>query len=419
MPPWIAATSLTIAIRTWQSGAVKSAANSPGWPRSGSELDETIRSRGGEELARLDARLTELAKAATGKERPEFGYHSAIETQQDVAKWVQVDLGSPQRIARLELVACHDDFGGIGAGFGFPLRYKIEASDDVDFKAGVTSLIDRTQSEVANPSVVPQPIGPLDVTARYVRVTATRLAPRLPTDFIFALGELSVLSADGKNLAAGAVVTSLDSIEAPVRWRRSNLVDGYYFGRATIAADELARLGKDREALLAKVLDADTKQKLEVIAEATAKAEQDLKSLPPPQLVYAGTAFRGEGNFAGTGGVPRPIHVLARGSVTQPGEEVGPGGLACVGIPFPIAGTKPGPGGSPSDNNAASPGASLLPAKSDEGARRAALARWISDPRNPLTWRSIANRVWQYHFGRGLVDTPNDFGRMGAPADAP
>ena len=46
--------------------------------------------------------------------------------------------------------------------------------------------------------------------------------------------------------------------------------------------------------------------------------------------------------------------------------------------------------------------------------RRAALARWLSDPRNPLTWRSIVNRVWQYHFGRGIVDTPNDFGRMGA-----
>ena len=50
----------------------------------------------------------------------------------------------------------------------------------------------------------------------------------------------------------------------------------------------------------------------------------------------------------------------------------------------------------------------------DESARRARLARWIIDPRNPLTWRSIVNRVWQQHFGRGLVSTPNDFGRMGA-----
>jgi len=50
----------------------------------------------------------------------------------------------------------------------------------------------------------------------------------------------------------------------------------------------------------------------------------------------------------------------------------------------------------------------------NEGARRAALARWISDPCNPFTARSIVNRLWQSHFGRGIVDTPNDFGRMGS-----
>jgi len=378
------------------------------------KLDEEIKSRGGEELRKLDARIAEQTKAASGKERPEFGYHSAIEPKQDVTKWVQVDLGSPQRIARLEYVACHDDFNGIGAGFGFPLRYKIEASNDPEFKTDVRALVDRTTADVANPGVAPQRVESIDVTARYVRITTTKLAPRLPNDFIFALGELSVLSADGRNLAAGAPVTALDSIEAPVRWRRSNLVDSYYFGQASGAASELAKLAKDREVRLARLLDPETKHKRDELAAATAKAEQELKALPPQQLVYAGTAFRGEGNFAGTGGVTRSIHILARGSVTQPGEEVGPGALACLNLPFQITGTKPGPDVSQLVINSASPGASLLPAKDNEGERRAALARWISDPRNPLTWRSIANRVWQYHFGRGLVDTPNDFGRMGA-----
>src|SRR5690606_28763418 len=55
----------------------------------------------------------------------------------------------------------------------------------------------------------------------------------------------------------------------------------------------------------------------------------------------------------------------------------------------------------------------------DESDRRVALAEWIVDQRNPLTWRSIVNRVWQYHFGRGLVETPNDFGRMGATPTHP
>jgi hypothetical protein len=54
-----------------------------------------------------------------------------------------------------------------------------------------------------------------------------------------------------------------------------------------------------------------------------------------------------------------------------------------------------------------------------EGSRRVALARWISDPKNPLTWRSIVNRVWHYHFGKGIVETPNDFGRMGAQPTHP
>jgi hypothetical protein len=48
-----------------------------------------------------------------------------------------------------------------------------------------------------------------------------------------------------------------------------------------------------------------------------------------------------------------------------------------------------------------------------EGERRAALAQWIVNPKNPLTWRTIVNRVWQYHFGAGLVETPGDFGRNG------
>src|SRR5207249_6967495 len=50
----------------------------------------------------------------------------------------------------------------------------------------------------------------------------------------------------------------------------------------------------------------------------------------------------------------------------------------------------------------------------DEGARRAALAKWITDPKNMLTRRAIVNRVWSYHFSHGIVETPNDFGHMGA-----
>ena len=106
----------------------------------------------------------------------------------------------------------------------------------------------------------------------------------------------------------------------------------------------------------------------------------------------------GEMVYAVTPGKLRPIHLLRRGDVGRLGPLVTPGALSCL------------------------PGLDRhfeLEPDVDEGQRRAALARWITDPANPLTWRSIVNRVWQYHFGRGLVDTPNDFGRMGGQPTHP
>jgi mono/diheme cytochrome c family protein len=128
--------------------------------------------------------------------------------------------------------------------------------------------------------------------------------------------------------------------------------------------------------------------------ELTATNSQ-LAALPPPLFVYSGAVHNGVGPFRGTGsdrGKPRPIYILTRGSVLKPGKEVGPGALQAV---------------RPLEAHF------ILPASHAERDRRAALARWVTDVRHPLTWRSIANRVWHYHFGRGLVETANDFGRNG------
>ena len=55
---------------------------------------------------------------------PEYGYHSALTAKQDDAKWVQVDLGASAKLDRVVLRPCHDEFNNIGAGFGFPMRFK-------------------------------------------------------------------------------------------------------------------------------------------------------------------------------------------------------------------------------------------------------------------------------------------------------
>ncbi|GDY20290.1 hypothetical protein LBMAG56_16350 [Verrucomicrobiota bacterium] len=127
--------------------------------------------------------------------------------------------------------------------------------------------------------------------------------------------------------------------------------------------------------------------------------QRALAALPAPQLVYAVTRdFPPDGANFTPAPKPRPIHLLVRGELEQPGELISPGTLACV------------PGLSP---------ALAIADAGDESVRRAALARWLADERNVLTWRSIVNRVWQHHFGRGLCDTPNDFGKMGGTPSHP
>jgi len=369
------------------------------------KLAAAIRTDGGEVLAALEKQIVELRpKAEAAPKRPEYGYHSNIAATPDTEKWVEVDLGRDVEIASVVLNACHDEFGGIGAGFGFPARFRIEAITDTDRTASSEKLAppqvlrDESAADFANPGLV-SVVANKPVTARFVRVTATHLATR-QNDYIFALAELQVLNAEGKNMAASAMVSSLDSIEAPDRWRRTNLTDGIWPSAVDpSAAAQLAEITRQRDEILQRLDTPARIQQRKTLTEQQDRAEKELGTLPSGRMIYAAaTNFAPQGNFKPTNGVPRSVTVLHRGNETQPGEPVSPGTI-------PLA--------------SADAWQFQLPADHSEADRRAALAKWVTQDNHPLTWRSIVNRVWQYHFGRAIVDSPNDFGRMGQQPSHP
>jgi len=123
---------------------------------------------------------------------------------------------------------------------------------------------------------------------------------------------------------------------------------------------------------------------------------RELAAFPQPKRVYAGASLFPANGGQKPLGRPREVKVLRRGEILKPLGVAEPGALGCVqGLEARFG------------------------VHTDEALRRAALARWLTDPGNPLVWRSIVNRVWHYHFGRGIVDTPNDFGRMGSAPTHP
>jgi uncharacterized protein DUF1553/uncharacterized protein DUF1549/cytochrome c len=166
-------------------------------------------------------------------------------------------------------------------------------------------------------------------------------------------------------------------------------------------AGVLAELKSKRGQAIDAAIKPGARAERDAINAELAQLNEKLSRFPTPEVVFAGTVYYGLGDFRGTGadgGKPRPIYLLARGQVTTPVREVGPGALSMLSF---------------------QPARFALPKDAPESARRAALARWITDPQNPLTWRSVVNRAWQYHFGVGLAPTPNDFGLNGAAPSHP
>lgn len=160
------------------------------------------------------------------------------------------------------------------------------------------------------------------------------------------------------------------------------------------ATDQRRTEGDERNAVLKEKLQAnispqewDEYQRLQGEIELT---KQQRRKLPERESVM------------GLGGYepkPRTTHVLMRGSPLAEGDEVQPRYLELYREPAPAVPADP-----PADGPAG---------------RRRILADWIVAPTNRLTARVMANRVWQFHFGRGIVRSTNNFGQLGTPPTHP
>jgi hypothetical protein len=131
-------------------------------------------------------------------------------------------------------------------------------------------------------------------------------------------------------------------------------------------------------------LDENQKKRYAELTKALAKFDS-LKPLPLPTAMAV----------TDTGVQAPPTFCLAAGDYNKPLQEVTPGFLECLTDREPKIAT---PAVAPHSTG-----------------RRSALAHWLTQPDHPLTARVMANRIWQHHFGVGIVATENDFGEMGSP----
>ncbi len=131
----------------------------------------------------------------------------------------------------------------------------------------------------------------------------------------------------------------------------------------------------------------DEAKSLGLLGRDLATVDKHIAAVPKMPSAWVGTHQR----------KPEPTFVHKGGDPTKPAGQVVPASLSVLDLV-----TKP----------------YALKADADEGERRVALANWITQD-NPITARVLANRLWHYHFGTGLVDTPSDFGFLGSKPTHP
>ncbi|MEM7391124.1 MAG: DUF1549 domain-containing protein, partial [Verrucomicrobiota bacterium] len=299
-------------------------------------------------------------------------------------------------------------------------------------------------------STVREPVQATRNTDRFTPVTSKRLRFTILETMVDnrrepCIDELEVFNTAGDNVAlarAGTRTTASGSRTESNRHELRFLNDGNYGNSRSWMSNERGRgwvmlefpkeemidrvvWGRDREgtfsdrlAVAYRIETGDAEGNWVTVADATDRKPFDPDQKPHPGFSLAGLdpeeARRAENllqeqkklrkkleepskkplAFAGIFRQPDRIHLLRRGDPEQPEEEIAPATLSILNP-------------------------EKLPHDATEQARRKVLADWIARPDNPLTARVLVNRIWQGHFGTGLVETANDFGQNGTRPSHP
>jgi signal transduction histidine kinase len=183
----------------------------------------------------LHAKLSKLPALPAAQPQEHAGFHSGLAPQADSVRWVQIDLGAEYSLDEVVVIPA---MLGVAEAYGFPRRFRIDASNDPLFAESDT-LLDQTSAD-ALPSLAPWCVSAKRIKARHIRFTATKLAaqPHQTKRFIFCLGELLVFS-QGRNVALHAQVLAPNSVETLPTWSPRHLVDGAYALGLPVHPDEI------------------------------------------------------------------------------------------------------------------------------------------------------------------------------------
>ncbi len=207
---WLALAPLSGAEEPWFAPAARALS------RSYAQLAERAQT--------LRAELSTLPLPPVSQQSERIGWHSQFSTTASATKWLQIDLGRPQAFDAVVLVPVDVAYGAHpGPGFGFPVRFRVEVSDDAAFvEPRLLAAFD--DADFSNPGNAPVFLATPGAIGRYVRVTATRLWSRGDRTLL-ALGEVFILNG-AMNVAAGAPVTVSDAYNNPPAWQPTNATDG-------------------------------------------------------------------------------------------------------------------------------------------------------------------------------------------------